>query len=113
MDLLRARSGLESLRPRTVELAAGVKINADGVTGADDCFAEVLAHNGKLIGGQKRKVAMDILKLVAVHERYPEAQLLVARTGHQAAASVAGWVRSSLSQTVFGSRESSSVTNGS
>jgi hypothetical protein len=33
------------------------------------------------------------LKLVAIHERYPEAQLLVALTGHEAAASLAGWVR--------------------
>jgi hypothetical protein len=41
----------------------------------------------------KRKVAMDILKLVAVHERYPGANLIVALTGHEAARSVAGWVR--------------------
>jgi len=93
IELLRTRPGLESLRPRTVELVAGVKINVDGVTDADDYFVEVLAHNGKLIGGQKRKVAMDILKLVAVHERYPGARLVVALTGHKAATSVAGWVR--------------------
>ena len=81
------------MRPKTIELATSVKINVDGVTDADDYFVEVLAHHGKLIGGQKRKVAMDILKLVAVHERYPEAHLLVALTGHKAATSVAGWVR--------------------
>jgi hypothetical protein len=93
MDLLRARSGLETLRPKTIELATGVKINVDGVTDAKGCFIEVLAHHGKLIGGQKRKVATDILRLVAIHERYPEAQLVVALTGHEAATSVAGWVR--------------------
>lgn len=93
MDLLRGRPGLGSLRPKTIELAADVEINVDGVTETDDCFVEVLAHHGKLIGGQKRKVAMDILKLVAVHERYPDAHLIVALTGHEAARSVAGWVR--------------------
>jgi hypothetical protein len=93
IDVLRERPGLATLRPKTVELATGIAINVDAVTDADDCFVEVLAHHGKLVGGQKRKVAMDILKLVAVHERYPDAQLLVALTGHQAARSVAGWVR--------------------
>ena len=62
MDVLRARSGLKTLRPKTIELVTGVKINVDGVTDADDSFVEVLAHHGKLIGGQKRRVAMDILK---------------------------------------------------
>lgn len=93
MDLLGSRPGLSSLRPKTVELTAKVKINVDGVTEANVCFVEVLAHHGKLIGGQKRKVAMDILKLVAVRGRYPEANLIIALTGHEAARSVAGWVR--------------------
>jgi hypothetical protein len=93
IGLIRARRGLESLRPRPIELVTGVKVNVDGATEANDCFVEVLAHHGKLIAGQKRKVAMDVLKLIAVHERYPEAQLLVALTGHEAAASMAGWVR--------------------
>ena len=42
---------------------------------------------------EKQKVAMNILKLVAIRERYPKAQLLMALTGSKAAASVTKWVR--------------------
>ena len=43
-------------------------------------------------GGQKRKVALDVLKLITLQRIYPEAQLVLAFCDSAAIQSLTGWL---------------------
>jgi hypothetical protein len=69
----------------------GAKMHPDGRAADDSIFVEVFAHVGPLKKGQLHKVSTDVLKLVALRERYPNARLVLAFVDQSAADSVVGW----------------------
>ena len=69
-------------------------MNVDGVSDDPQVFVEVFAHQGALKGGQRHKVAGDVLKLVTLSKAHPEARLVLAFADAVAAKSVQnkGWL---------------------
>jgi hypothetical protein len=62
----------------------------DGVSADGDVLVEAFAHQGKMIGGQLKKVAEDAFKLVTVAKSRPGARLIVAFADDVAAKSFLG-----------------------
>lgn len=82
---------------RTLEMRSiayhGAKMEVDGVDVEESVFVEVFAHLGAFKSGQRKKVATDILKFVALQADRPEAKFILAFADEKAKASVVGWVR--------------------
>jgi hypothetical protein len=55
-----------TLAPETVRLSDGTTFHLDGVDRGAHVFCEVFSHIGDLKDGQKKKLAKDLLKLLAV-----------------------------------------------
>lgn len=93
LDTLSDRLGAQ-LAPQRVDLAGGSYMNVDGVSDDPQVFVEVFAHQGALKGGQRHKVAGDVLKLVTLSKAHPEARLVLAFADAVAAKSVQnkGWL---------------------
>ena len=67
------------LRPRRLYLTNGAYVDVDGVAEDESVLVEVFAHQGVLKGGQRHKIATDILKLITIaQERSPRPRLVVA-----------------------------------
>ena len=86
-----------TLAPRRLNLSGGTYVDVDGANADLTVFAEVFAHVGPMKGGQKRKVALDVLKLITVQRMYPGATLIVALCDHAAMASLTGWLGEAIS----------------
>lgn len=57
-------------------------------------LVEVFAHQGRLRGGQLHKTSTDVLKLLTVRRLLlPDARLVLAMAGDEAARSLTGWRR--------------------
>lgn len=72
------------------------RVCPDGVDANATIFVEVLAHIGRLRGGQKHKVATDALKLLAIRDAHPTARLILAFADRGAAESIRGWRAATL-----------------
>jgi hypothetical protein len=58
------------LGPRRVDLPGGTWVEVDGVSADLSVFTEGFAHVGPMKGGQKRKVALDVLKVITLQRSY-------------------------------------------
>lgn len=76
----------------------GALMEIDGVDENHTVFVEAYARIGHLKTGQEKKVATDALKLAALTEQYPDAQMILAFADQAAADSVVGWLRAVLEQ---------------
>lgn len=54
------------LVPEEIRLDDGTLFRVDGVNRTGQVLCEVFTHVGKMLAGQKRKLAKDMLKLLAV-----------------------------------------------
>lgn len=86
------------LKPQTVKLASGAKVQVDGVAEDMSAFVEIFARHGALKGGQQKKVSHDALKLITLGRAYPRAQLVIAFADQGAAryATQGTWVSEAL-----------------
>jgi len=84
------------LRKRRVNLPGGSLIEVDGATPDMSAFVSVFARQGALQGGQKRKVALDVLKLITLRRQYPKAKLYLAFSSEAAKASITGWTAEAI-----------------
>lgn len=86
---------LEGLkRERRIDLPNGSWVKVDAVTVDESVLVEAFAHVGPLKGGQKRKVALDTLKLRTVADSRDEPTRLVLAFADKAAVdSIRGWLR--------------------
>lgn len=64
--------------PKRVNLPGGSYVDVDGVSEEPPVFVEVYAHQGLLKGGQRHKIAGDVLKLVTLGKAHPPARLVLA-----------------------------------
>lgn len=82
------------IAPKRVDFPGGSYVHVDGVSEAPPVFVEVFAHQGALKGGQRHKVAGDVLKLVTLGKAYPAAHLVLAFADEEAAKQVinTGWL---------------------
>jgi hypothetical protein len=74
--------------PARVDLPRGSYVNVDGMSEEPPVFVEVFAHQGALKGGQRHKIAGDVLKLVTLCKFYPTARLVIALASVDAARSL-------------------------
>ena len=63
--------------PHVLELRGGAKVSVDALSAGGTTAFEIFVHQGKLKSGQRRKVATDVLKLVAVAESVPKVKRTV------------------------------------
>lgn len=77
----------------------GAAVQVDGVADDESVLVEIFAHQGKLKGGQQRKVALDALKLITLGRSRPGTQLILAFADDEAAAYARGngWLAQALS----------------
>lgn len=60
-------------------LTTGAYVDVDGVADDKSVLVEVFAHQGVLKGGQRHKIATDILKLITIaQDRSPRPRLVLA-----------------------------------
>jgi hypothetical protein len=86
------------LKPDTVLIDGATPVKVDGVSDDERVFVEIFAHQGPLKGGQRRKVALDVLKLITIGREHPDAQLVIALADETAAASLKSntWLATAL-----------------
>lgn len=65
------------LTKRRIDLPGGTWTEVDGASPDLSVLAEASARQGKMKGGQKRKVALDVLKLITIRRHIPEARLVL------------------------------------
>ncbi len=89
----------KSLASATVTFDTGAAVQVDGVADDESVLVEIFAHQGKLKGGQQRKVALDALKLITLGRSRPGTQLILAFADDEAAAYARGngWLAQALS----------------
>lgn len=80
------------LAPRRVDLPGGAWVEVDGVSADLRVFNEAFAHVGPMKGGQKRKVALDVLKLITLQRSHPDARFVLAFCDESAMSSLTGWL---------------------
>jgi hypothetical protein len=78
------------LEPRSLQLPGGSRVDVDGVSADESVFIEIFARQGKLKGGQRRKVAQDALKLITLARSRPNARCIIAFGDTEAEQCVAG-----------------------
>jgi hypothetical protein len=87
------------LEPRRVQFPSGAIADVNGVSLDESVFVEVSAHQGPPKGGQRHKIAADLLKLVTLARgREPRPRLILAFADQQAAAWSLGksWLAASV-----------------
>jgi hypothetical protein len=96
-DKLAAIVGTE-LAPAAVTFDTGARVQVDAVADDESVLAEIFARQGKLKGGQQKKVAIDTLKLITLGRSRPDAELILVFADHDAAAYALGrgWLAEAL-----------------
>lgn len=86
------------LAPRSRQLAVGARVDVDAASADWSIVAEIFARQGRLKGGQQKKVASDMLKLITIRPDLPAgARLIVAFADEEAAAyTQTGWFAHAL-----------------
>ena len=87
------------LEPRRIQFYGGALVDVNGVAPDESVLVEVSAHQGSPKGGQRHKIAADLLKLVTLaRDRHPKPRLILAFADDQAAAWAAGksWLAASV-----------------
>jgi hypothetical protein len=87
LKVLQATFG-PGLKEDTVLLDDTAPVQVDAVSPKKTVFIEIFAHQGLLKSGQKRKVALDALKLITIGREHPGAELVIALADDAAAASL-------------------------
>jgi len=97
-DRVAAIVGKE-LSPATITFDTGAPVQVDGVAADESVLVEIFAHQGKLKGGQQKKVGLDAFKLITLGRSRPAAQLILAFADGEAAAYALGkgWLAEALS----------------
>lgn len=87
-----------SLAPRVISLAAGAPVHIDAASEDGRVLAEIFARQGPLKGGQQKKVAIDVLKLITVQREHPVERLILCFADREASAYATGggWVAQAL-----------------
>jgi hypothetical protein len=66
------------LKPRRLTLPGGAYCDVDGVSADEMVLVEAFARQGKLLSGQRGKIARDALKLITLAHHRPGAQTIIA-----------------------------------
>lgn len=88
----------KDLAPRIVTFDTGAPVQVDAVAADESVLGEIFARQGKLKGGQQKKVAIDTLKLITLGRSRPSAELILAFADKEAAAYALGkgWLAEAL-----------------
>lgn len=95
LDGIGGRLG-KRLSKQRLDLPGGAWVEVDGVASDLSVLVEAFAHQGPMKGGQKRKVALDVLKLITLRRVYPDAELVLAFSDEAAMNSVTGWMAEAI-----------------
>jgi hypothetical protein len=85
---------IELVKPLKIPLAGGVHIEVDAATPDGSIVVEAYAHQGTLKGGQRKKIAQDILKLALLRKEpgHEGTTAIIVFASKEAHDSVSGWV---------------------
>lgn len=91
---LAAKLDVALVRDGAMSLSGGVKIQLDARSEDGRIVVEAYARQGALHGGQRKKVAQDVLKLALLrHEpEHAEVRPVIVFASQEARASITGWV---------------------
>lgn len=86
------------LKPATLRLDGGARVDVDGADEDGTTFVEIFARQGRLKGAQFHKVARDALKLITIARSRESTTLAIGFGSGEAAASVSGksWLAEAL-----------------
>lgn len=81
-------------KPPKIELAGGVHIEVDAATLDEGIVVEAYAHQGTLKGGQRKKIAQDVLKLALLKAQPGRTgtTAIIVFASQDAHDSISGWV---------------------
>ena len=68
----------EGLQPKTITIEGKIHVKVDAATLDNSLMAEIFARQGKLLDGQKKKLARDVLKLAVLKQKMPSSKVILA-----------------------------------
>lgn len=89
LDHIREAVGRElgiALNPERIALPGGASVQVNAASSDRSVFCELFARQGGLKGGQRHKIANDVLKLLTLQRSFPDARLVLAFGDPEAAA---------------------------
>ena len=94
---LASELGVE-LKPTTLTLKGGARVDVDGADSGQTTFVEIFARQGRLKGAQFHKVARDALKLIPIARSRENVRLAIGFGSAEAAACMTGksWLSEAL-----------------
>ncbi len=96
IELAAKQIGYGELAKRNLDLPGGSRVEIDGATSDYSVLVEAFVRQGSMKGGQKREVALDVLKLITVRRAYPDAKLYIAFCDTSVRYSITGWTREAI-----------------
>jgi hypothetical protein len=79
----------------SVTLSGGARIQVDAVSEDRKIVVEAYARQGQLKGGQRKKIAQDVLKLTLLRKEpaFADARPIIVFASTEARSSITGWVQ--------------------
>lgn len=95
IDALAANLGVALVGGGTVPLEGGVHISLDARSEDGTVAVEAYARQGRLKGGQLKKIAQDVLKLALLRREpgYTDVRPIIVFASEEARSSISGWVK--------------------
>lgn len=95
LDALAVELGVDLPSAGPLSLSGGVRIQLDAMTEDKTVAVEAYARQGKLKGGQLKKIAQDVLKLALLRreEPYADTRLIIVFASEEARSSITGWLK--------------------
>ena len=95
IDALAAKLGVVLVGGGTLSLSGGVRIQLDARSEDGKFAVEAYARQGRLKGGQLKKIAQDVLKLALLRREPDHADVrpIIVFASDEARSSITGWVK--------------------
>ena len=95
VDALATKLGVALVRGESLTLSGGVRIHLDALSEDGKFAVEAYARQGRLKGGQLKKIAQDVLKLALLRSEpaYNDVRPIIVFASEEARSSITGWVK--------------------
>lgn len=95
IDALATELGVTLVSGGSLSLSGGARIHLDARSEDGSVAVEAYARQGKLKGGQLKKIAQDVLKLALLRSEpgLPDVRPIIVFASEEARSSITGWVK--------------------
>ncbi|TCW20603.1 hypothetical protein [Dietzia cinnamea] len=99
VDALATKLKVALVRGGSLTLSGGVRIHLDARSEDGKFAVEAYARQGRLKGGQLKKIAQDVLKLALLRSEpdYSDVRPIIVFASEEARSSITGWVKHAAS----------------